>query len=234
MVLSRPRAGFSLLELTLSCALLSLFFLAIFVLFERGFSGYSTASKRMDSVSEMQAIVSRLERDAELATLAGSEVIDSRSASVVLDSGTAAYPRHIVCLPALGDWGDPNRFDSQSGLPLWDRYLIYHAELTPNAAALVRVEVERPVFGGFGWASLPQYLAAYPNQAPPRGVGVGDGQVRARRSLTNRLLAFEGVKTTTALSFTIRLRSRTKGATGPARDEVLEAQIRVAPKNKGY
>lgn len=234
MVLRIPSRAFSLLELTMSCALLSLFFLAIFVVFERGFYGYSTASKRMDSVSEMQAIVSRLESDSELATLGGSQVIDTRTANVVLDSGTAAYPRHIVCLPGLGDWSNPLRFDDESGLPIWDRYLIYHAELTQDSAALVRVELEPPTFGGHGWAGLSQYVLAFPNQAPGRGAAVGDGQVRSRRALTNHLLAFAASKTTTALSFTIRLRSRTKGATGPARDEVLEAQVRVAPKNRGY
>mgnify|MGYP000953546353 CR=1 FL=1 len=234
MALSSGKRAFSLLELTLSCALLSLFFLAIFVLFERGIYGYSTASKRMDSAAEMRAIVTRLESDAELATLAGSQVVDSRTVNVVLDSGAAIYPRHIVSLPGLGDWSDPLRFDEQSGLPLWDRYFLYHAELAQDSAALVRVELRPPQFSGFGWTNLPQYVAAYPNQAPARGAVIGNGQVGARRALTTNLLAFEAIKTTADLGFIIRLRSRTKGATGLARDEVLEARVRVVPKNKGY
>lgn len=227
--------AFSLVEAVFSCGILALFVVVLFALFEKGFRGFSVASVRMDSATEMQALLYRLKVDCELSTLDGSQVVSNRTANVVLDSGSATYPRHLACLPGLSDWQAPASFDPASGLPRWNRYVLYHSETRPQGAQLLRYELEPPsTFGGFQWNRLNQYRFTFPDQGPVLGGWISNTQVRAMRSYTRSLLGFEASKTSSALHYTIRLRSSTRDATGPRRDEVLEAQLRVVPKNRPY
>lgn len=223
-----PR-GFSLLELVLGCALLSLVTFVIFFSLNYGFRSFTLASARSGLQGELRSLAARLHYDATLSTMSGPQIASlGRTLSTTTDGGTSAQPRHLLCLPGKRNWNDDGSFEPGSGLPIWDEYIVYHADLE-RQGSLSRVTV-RPAdpFQGGGWLGFSNYLATYRNLAPVTGAPVGGGTVQSVRRLSRDLLGFQASKSSSGLAVLVRLVSRTR------RDEILEAVLQIQPRNRAY
>jgi hypothetical protein len=236
----RVARGFSLLEAVVSCALLAVTATLLFLTLNLGFKGFNLASTRMGVQGEMQTAVSRLQQDLELTTLVGVQPFTQRSVDLVLDSTVTTQARHILCLPGLSDWQPANgnaMFVAETGLPRWDRYLVYHSDLQTADSRLHRLEIDPGgVFGGSRWTDFSSYLSGYPGSPPVRGAIIGRSTVTLVRELTRHLLSFEVVKENTGVAVVLKMRARGRNPVegGTSRDELLETRMRLVPRNQAY
>ena len=224
-----------MLEAVLACTIFSLAVGSLFFLLHFGFKAFAMGTERAGTQGEMEAVVTRIRADIESTTLNSVQLYDnaSRNVTVDLSSGSTVFPRHILGMCALSNWSEPSNFSDVSGLPRWDRHVLYQPTLD-ESGSLYRVEVNPGVIGdGQGWAGFMGYVTAYPFQPPSRGTAVAGGQVLARRRLAQTLLGFSGSKQVQSVQLSIRLRgSGRKGNAGAQRSEVFEVQARISPRNR--
>jgi len=232
----KPRAGYSVLEVALSCALLLLATVGAFSIFRFGFSSFQTLTNRADLHAEAQACLVRLREDVESASHSGSQVGNgpTRVANVALATGNTVQPRHLLCVPGMMDWYDPGVYSPLNGWPVWNRHYLYHAS-TAAEGSLTRLELDSGAHTGQGWGMFSSYLGTYLASPPGRGTNIGGTVVRSRRALTTRLLAFEVTKSSKNIVLELKLRGQVRSAAGGGRrDEILEFKIRLLPKNRSY
>ncbi|MBT9583038.1 hypothetical protein IV102_06805 [bacterium] len=212
--------------------------LVIFSVFNYGQRGFRMAAGRNDLQSDARSSLTRLKHDLEHSTLTGVSVDSGilRKVTVPLMAGPSVQPRHLVCMPALSDWNAPGNFHGTTGLPLWDRYILYHADLQTDKARLFRVELQVASFPGDSWAGFLTYAAGFLGNPPPGGATVGGGTVRGLRALAGNLLGFEVSKSTKNAVVVLRLWNRVKGPLegSKLRDEILELRSRIAPNNRPH
>lgn len=230
--------GFSVLEAVLACALFSLVGLCLFGMLQFGFRSFAIGGQRMGSQAEQETILARLRADLEFTTVASIRTAEGgpRNIVVPLSVGPANEPRHILSCCTLTNWNDKKSYDSNSGLPNWDRYLVYQANLSAEGT-LYRLELDpSAIVNDEGWANFTSYVSAYPNQPPATGVLVGGARVVRRQVLTSHLLAFEVTKSSDDLILRTVLYgkgSRTP-VSGSQRSQVFETKARISVRNRSH
>ena len=119
-------------------AMLALVFGAVFIFFSMGARGFQAGISRTGAVGDVQTFTRVFKRDLSL-THYYSVSINERQ--VATSRGDVS--RDGLCLAAISDWNDPDRFQVASGLPKWDRWVLYYAN-REDLGRLYRVEMERP------------------------------------------------------------------------------------------
>ncbi len=232
------RRGFSAIEALLACALFSLAGLCLFQLLQFGFRAFSLGGQRMGAQAEAETILTRLRSDLESTTVASLRTLEGGGRSIVvpLSVGPTNQPRHLLCCCGLTDWSDRSSYDLASGLPKWDRYLVYHADLSQQGS-FYRLELDPTGdVNDEGWTQFSNYCSAFPNAPPLTGVTVSSARVTRRQRLTRRLLGFETTKsggdlTTRLLLFNEGYRGPTSGS---KRSQVLEVKSRITIRNRSH
>lgn len=231
----KARPGFSLIELVLACALFSLLGLVLFGMVEFGFRAFSMGGERMNTDGEMEVVLAQIRKDIELSNFVSLQLNDTPTVAVPLDATVSNQPRHRLCMAGMNDWGDANNYDPGSGMPLWNRYWLYHADLQ-KTGHLFRIEISHTRRGNRGadpWTAFYGYQSAFPDAPPPVSALVGGDRIERVHPLTSRLFGWECRKTAAALVVDIRLQGSGRSSpTGGRRTEVLEAQARIVPRNR--
>ena len=231
--------GFSVVEAILACALFSLAGLCLFTMLQFGFRAFSIGGQRMGSQAEAETILMRLRADLEFTTVSSIRTLDGGGRNIVvpLSVGATNQPRHLLSCCGLTDWNDKDKYDRYSGLPKWDRYLVYHADLSPQGS-FYRLELDptTPV-NDEGWQQFSNYCGAFPNTPPTVGANVAGARVLRRQRLSNRLLGFEVTKAADDMILRVLLYNQAgyQGPTsGSKRSQVLETKARIAIRNRSH
>lgn len=232
------RRGFSAVEALLACALFSLSGLCLFLLLQFGFRAFSLGSQRMGAQAEAETILTRLRSDLESTTVASLRTQEGGGRTIVvpLSVGPTNQPRHLLCCCGLTDWGDRNAYDLGSGLPKWNRYLVYHADLSPEGS-FYRLELDPAAdVNDEGWTQFTNYCSAFPNAPPLLGATVSSARVTRRQRLTRRLLGFEtGKSGGDLLARVLLFQEGFRGPTGGSkRSQVLEVKSRITLRNRSH
>lgn len=221
----------------LACALFSLVSLCLFGLMQFGFRAYFMGGQRMGIQAEQEAILMHLRADLEFTTVSSIRTLDGgpRNIVVPLSVGPTNEPRHLLSCCGLTDWNDKNKYNIQSGLPNWDLYLVYHADLAAQGS-LYRLEMGPLSANDEGWNQFPNYCSIFPNQPPVVGAKVAGISTRRRQRLTQNLLGFEVTKATDDLVVRLLLfNSSYRDPTGNSRrSQVLETKTRIAIRNRSH
>ncbi|MGE0493367.1 MAG: type II secretion system protein J [Vulcanimicrobiota bacterium] len=144
------RFGFSLLEVLVSVAILSLVFTALLAVYAFGIRLFTRTDQRSELIRNAQLAVTTLQHD----------LMDSSFASLEIDGSTLAF---LAPSPASLD---------SSGRATWKSYLIYSLEERTLRRRVVEIpagapQVESPgPISGFDPGSGPQELSAYLTSVP--------------------------------------------------------------------
>ncbi len=141
----------TLVELLVALAVLSLVSGIGFFVFELGAKSFQTLVVQQGLEAQLRRIAAALRRDLLVTNSLGISSNTSRSAIFEGQS----FPRHALCFPGVSDWKGPQAYEPSSGLPNWDRYLLYYANTQPTGR-LFRCQIDPP---GGAFAAAP--LAAF-------------------------------------------------------------------------
>lgn len=125
--------AFTLLEVSVSAVILSLALLVCFQVFQWG--------ARVSVQGQMRAGIQGEGRRILLAVR--NDLMRSDYSTLETLSRTATNPeglpvsRDALCCATLQDWSSPSSFDSNSAVPLWNRYLVIYANRS-NPGQLVK------------------------------------------------------------------------------------------------
>lgn len=220
------RPGFSLVEVMLAMALLSMVILGIFGVFDLGQSAFRLMASRQDLQSQARTALFPIERDT-LQTALTTVTLDDRAERSAVVEGTS-FPRHAICMAGLDRWSDPTNFEALSGLPRWNRYLVYFA--TRQAGGfLVRWQV-RPEAGASGtWSDFSQGL---PDDLAMPTLPAGY-ELERQQTLAVNVLEFRVEPQEQTLIYHLKLRRRAGERLGGARprDESFQLRLEATPNN---
>ncbi len=216
------RSGFTLIEMVVVTALLLIISGITFMLFTMGTRGYRHAVARTGAVGDLHAFNRLAGRDLTMTHIYSSK---SRSRDVSTSRGTAR--RDGVCMVGLSDWGADSSFQPATGLPKWDRWIIYYATREPEGR-LVRLEFERgaPYYPLEPISNLNDWMVEDLNTLP------GDTRVT---TVCQNVHAFE-VETDEyqrliSLHITLYNKAGKRMGSDQQIEELLEARLEVTPMN---
>ena len=216
------KRGQTLLETILAMSLLMMVVAAIFSVFDLGQGSFHLSVMRNDLQNQGRGALVWLERDVIQTALSNLAVADGPARSV---NGSA---RHAVCVTGLDDWTEPANFDPVSGLPRWNRYLVYYATTEPEGR-LIRLEVSLASNINGAWSDFVNYL-----DNDPESMSLPSGYVlEGYRVLARDVREFRLAPEDETLLFELQLRRREAARmTGSeARDETLELHLEATPLN---
>ncbi len=212
--------GFTLLELLISMSLLSLLLILIFAAFDLGTRIFQETAVRQSSETQLRNIRVLLERDAKLASFWYSNSI-SRS--------TTDGERDALSLAAVSDWDDPTKYDSTTGRPLWDRYIVWYAT-TGETGSLYR-QIVAPSFPGPALATAYGSLGTNLSDLNP----LANEDVVFSRLLSENVVDFRADLKAQNGTVTTTIRLLSKGGkralSGVKVEDHLEVTLVFQPKN---
>lgn len=216
--MSRPKAGFSLLELLAAMAVLTLLLSLVFGSFIMATRCFYETSTRQSAETELRAIKVLLQRDLE-----GTSFWQVGSVS----RPTAQGQRDGLSLVTLDDWSNNLNFDGASERPRWNRYVVWYAT-QEQPGRLVR-QVIQP-------SSIP-IPASYPNL----GTNMNDidplanASVLGSRILSHNVLDFEVIPRLQNGSVRVRARLYRAGLkralSNTQVEDTLEVTMTFRPRN---
>lgn len=225
----------SLLEAVLSAALFCVVFFVAFNLFDLGSYNFHVGLLRHGLQSETRTSWTYLERDLRQTVLSGMSLDNGpgRNVTVPIQKTSVTVPRQIVSLPSLSNWApNTSTFDPDSGLPKWDRYVVYQATLDVPDGAFYRFELAPA--GGDASAPFASFatLSNVTLSSGPAGIGpVTGGSITGRRKLASDVLDFS-VSITTTVNAYLKLRGKAHSeASQSEREETFEVNVTIAPNN---
>jgi hypothetical protein len=130
------RRAFSLIETVLACALLAVSVAVLFSTFELGSRSFRFGTTRQGLQNSAKRVLASLDTDirrsdfSRIATLARAMMGGSS--------------RDGVCLPGLSNPSAAGAFDVVTGLPRWDRYVVYYSTSEPEGGRLLRQVLQPP------------------------------------------------------------------------------------------
>lgn len=174
----RMRGGLSLIELLVGLTILSLLSALSFQFFAYGLRSFQRLVAQQGLETQLRRSLVALRRDLSLTN--GHAVARITDRRVSLDGRD--FDRHALCFPARSDWRAPGAFEPVTGLPVWDRYLLYQATMA-EAGELMRIQLDPPggPFAAGPLADFTQnptlYLQANPSLIPhlERGQALASG-----------------------------------------------------------
>lgn len=132
------RRGFSLLEMMFSVGLFGLLMVMVFAFFEFGTRSFYLSTMRQGVQSDALRVITGLQKELKRTNRGTVSSADRTNAIINKD-------RDAVSVGGLQDWSDRsngNNFDLNSGLPKWNRYVIYYATVGPEKGTIYRLSVD--------------------------------------------------------------------------------------------
>jgi len=127
------KRAFSLLEVMVSMAILSLALLVCFQLFEWGSRAAVLGQARAGLEGESGRILLAIRGDLQRSDYSGLETLTDSTRSVTNPEGQLVE-RHALCTLGLKNWNDPASIDPVAAAPKWDRYVVLYAtKSTPGS-----------------------------------------------------------------------------------------------------
>lgn len=207
----------SLLETVLALSVFSFFLLTVFVLLNKGIGAFHFLQSRQSLHGEMQRVKILFEHDFRLTHLR-SIGIDNRT--------TVAYEETVrrdnLCCLTVDDWRDNANIESETGLPLWNRYIVYQSSLEEDGS-LRRLVVE---------PSQPVPVRIMPLEVLD---SLSGDRVAGMVFVTDNLESLEGdrdlARQEVSLRIVLRKRGGARGLDAKRIDEVVEANFHWRPLN---
>ena len=135
--------GYTLLEALVAGTLLLVVFGSVFYFFSVGARGFSIGASQSETLSDFQAFARLVKRDLELTHYYSVSVVNRTA-----ETSRGTVNRQGLSLAGLSDWGDDTHFEDATGLPKWDRWILFYAN-REDVGRLFRVEfARRPGAGG--------------------------------------------------------------------------------------
>ncbi len=207
----------SLLETILALSLFSFFLLTVFVLFNKGIGAFGFLQARQSIQGEMQRVKSLFESDFRLTHLRS---IGVESSTVNIAEET--FRRDDICCLTVDDWRENLNIEPDTGLPLWNRYIVYQSSLD-ESGTLRRLLVD---------PELPTPLRVRPLTGLD---SIESDRVLGRTLVTENLESFECdlslARQEVALKVVLRKRGGSRGLDAKRTDEVVEASFHWRPIN---
>lgn len=208
------------METLVTLSVLSLLLVVIFGTFGMATSIFQDTDVRQSSENQLRSIKLLMERDLEL----GDFWLLNTMNRPIADPPTS---RDAFAIGTLADWDNPAQFDSVTGRPSWNRYIVWYAT-QESSGKMVRQVVEPP--GGAVLTAPYANLGANLNDDPDL-----NAHVLYSRTLSERLRNFqvEAAPQNGTLKATIGL--QTTGAKRPNSQqntmENLELTLVFLPRN---
>lgn len=135
----KRRRGLSLVELLVALTVLSLASGVAFLIFDLGTRWFRTLLTQQGLEAQLRRFSAVARRDLETTNAQGLLTVTNRTTLALGQN----RDRHALCMPTVSDWAGPSAYDANSGLPNWDRYLLYYAELD-ESGQLLRCRIDPP------------------------------------------------------------------------------------------
>jgi len=217
------------MDLLMSMALLSILSWLTFSVFAQTSSIFNLSSSRANLQSEIRRIQVSMGRAVSQSSF---YTISTHTPPAIpvprVDNLTMMARRDSMSCATLNDPSNPASFDDTSGLPKWDRYLVYMASQESPNGKLIQFQINRPGPDDLQVEmspALPGVVAVY-----PAGVLAGTAKV-----ITHRLVHFETALSAADQTVTISLIVR--GDAGrivggrKTTAELLETKLIFRPEN---
>jgi hypothetical protein len=209
----RARRAFTLPELLLGFGVLLVFMGAVVGLFTRGYQSFHFLQSRQSVQGQVLRLKGVLEADFRR-THYRSVGVEKHQ---VLVDGQSQSRDQICCL-GLDNWSEPGNFKASTGIPIWNRYIVYQTSTEPEGR-LERLVVEP---GG------PLRVRPLDNLSAPPGV-VG------RQLLSSNLLGFacqvDAYEQDVQVTFELRETGGARGVDQNRINETFKAVFRWVPNN---
>ncbi len=141
----KGRAGFTLLEALVSCAILGSLMLAACAVFELGMQGFRLGTTRLDLQGELRRVLTPLRKELRNSSYLSVSMVSPPLCSVQSNppqpTPLEAVRRDAICFNGLRKWV-PGSYDVQNGLPKWDCYVVYFATQDSPDGTMVRMLFE--------------------------------------------------------------------------------------------
>jgi prepilin-type N-terminal cleavage/methylation domain-containing protein len=211
------RLGFSLLETLVGMALLSTLLAVTFGLFQWGSRHSALAAMRQGLQSDAHRI---------FASVDGALFAAPRETLDVLQRSAGGRRRDALCAAALSDWADAALYDPVTGLPLWDRYVVFYATQADPLGSLLRLQLDPGTPCAQPYPAFPGTLLS---EAVPSATPLIS---RVQLLASERVADFRLERGADTLRVSLRLQSGSV-APGPSRrTESLEIRHSVALQNE--
>ncbi len=217
------RRGFTLIELVVAIFLLFLILSTTILAFYLGTRSFHHAILRQGLQGDTQKLAVLLGRDVRLTDYHSAFIVPRTYITADGDS----VQRDGLAIAALSDWQDPNRFDPVTGLPLWDRYVVYYATDDADSGALIRQVIDPGApTNGVPYFALGSNLLTDPT--------LNSGHF-AHTVISDQVHHFELSLSDSSASLEVRLVLRRAGArragSGEVVDEALESEFSLTARN---
>lgn len=227
----RARSAFTLLETLIGVVLLGGLIVVVFAVFAVGASGFKLGTARLDLQSEVRRIMTPLRQDLRNSSFQSiSSVAVSRNVPAHPPNTQPLIPAHRdgLCFNGLQQILKDSSYDSNSGFPLWDCYVVYFASLDEPDGKMIRMVLQDPT---------PASTLSVPRSLSPSDLSLSNPDLLNRniRVLSNRVLEFEATLDQSNQLVRIHLKVRSPaGHTNMGRRstvEVVEISTSVRPAN---
>ena len=230
----RTRArGFNLLEVVVSCVLLSTAMLCAFEFFEFGSRVFRGGLMRQGLQAQVRRSVTPLDQDLRRTDLSTVSVIAKAQDATreILSTSGALVERDGLCLAALSNWNLGTNYDTLTSRPMWDRYVVYYATTEAEGARLIRQTVRppgSPYLSNWGVFTTATSLSQNP--------ALNSGPIENTRVLADQVEEFHVVLDAPTSAVIVKVKFRATGGlrvgtAGKNLDESLEAKFQIHPEN---
>ncbi len=220
-------------------AVLSLVMIAVFYLFDFGRQQFALGLMRTGFHNDIRMVTTTLSRDIKLASLDGFQLDTPRSSNFDLNGKSYTASRQSLCFPTLKDWSDGTaQYDNQSGLPIYNEYIIWVCSGHLPAGNLYRIELNAP-----GNQGKPMNAGSFAAATTSIFGGIGPGVTNyggpkytihrtMARSVTHMTSQFKSVvDQQTHVEVTFRFLGEARSSVTRDRTESTEIIVRAAPGN---
>lgn len=145
--------GFTIAEALATLSIFGFFMTVLFLTVGWGFRSFSLAVAKSDVTTEARRIALFIERDMQSSNYFSIQLDDSNNREVDVDS--VACRRDAICFVSRDNWAATSLpFDSDKGVPNWNRYFIYYATKEIQYGRLIRLSIDpskdKSYAGGIG------------------------------------------------------------------------------------
>lgn len=218
--------GTSLIELTVATFVLSLLLVVVFLLFGMGSRGFQAINQRQDAQSQISSIRAALQSDLQQTHFYG---IFAREA-LPLTIGTENIIRDGLSCVSLDSWKNSSNF-SISGLPRWNRWVIYRVTHEQSGQLIRHSLVPNPVETGLSLLKEPPFLATGINDSKPSRTSWSD--VESTQNIAQNIKDFQVKFDQNARAIAVKVTIKKDSPKANAKAEELAANFYIQPHNTG-
>lgn len=166
-----------------------------------GFRSFSLAVAKSDVTTEARRIALFIERDMQSSNYFSIQLDDSDDRKVDVDS--VACRRDAICFVSRDNWAATSLpFDSDKGVPDWNRYFVYYATKEVQYGRLIRLSIDPtkpytdpskgpPYAGSIGGFPYDKFSVASSSYLLDNPTGVYPDDVENVHTLASSIKSFE-------------------------------------------